>query len=98
MTLLIFILACFGLTQILVYGKIFDDIRPEHHFFHCPMCIGFWTGILFGIPIILFGGFGISSHVFGKTLEIFMAGCISSGTSYALCCIFSDDGININHN
>jgi len=42
MLLLVFILACYGLTNILTYGKIFDKIRPKEHFFHCSMCVGFW--------------------------------------------------------
>ena len=100
MVLLLFILACFGLTQILIYGKIFDSIRPKHYFFHCSMCIGFWVGLALGTPIVLLGGFGFfeGQLLFEQIFEIFAAGCISSGTSYALCSIFSDDGININHN
>ena len=54
MDLVYFALTAYGLTQILVYGKIFQDIRPSKEkfkgFFHCPMCVGFWSGsFLFGI-------------------------------------------------
>ena len=49
--LIYFILACYGLTFILVYGKIFEDLRPTKDYtkkwntlFHCPLCIGFWVG------------------------------------------------------
>ena len=54
MDLIYFVLTAFGLTQILVYGKLFDRFRPSKEkwkgFFHCPMCIGFWVGsFLFGI-------------------------------------------------
>jgi len=95
--LILFILASFGLTQILVHGRIFDSIRPQHHFFHCTMCVGFWVGMLIALPAVLIG-FGplFSFTLVEKIFSIFIAGCISSGTSYALCGIFSDDGININ--
>ena len=57
MDLFYFILAAYGLTQILVYGSIFNKVRPPrqwlHGFgklFHCPMCMGFWVGtFLWGI-------------------------------------------------
>lgn len=93
MNLLIFILTCFGLTQILVYGRILDYIRPKHYFFHCPMCVGFWVGIFI---YILTGNFVYNSLLFWE--KVFMMGCVSSGTSYALSSIFSDEGINIKHN
>ena len=47
-----FILAAYGLTQILVYGSIFDQIRPTKDVivdgakFGTPMCMGFWVGAL----------------------------------------------------
>ena len=44
MDLLYFVLAAFGLTQILVYGTIFDSIRPSTgklgELFRCSMCLG----------------------------------------------------------
>jgi hypothetical protein len=43
---LVFTLASYGCTQILTVGSIFKSIRPQHHFFHCAMCIGFWVGII----------------------------------------------------
>jgi hypothetical protein len=52
MELLYFILCAYGLTQILVYGSIFNGIRPPKNkygkigeLFHCPMCMGFWVGV-----------------------------------------------------
>ena len=48
MELLYFILAAYGLTQILVYGSIFNGWRPTEgklgELFKCPMCMGFWVG------------------------------------------------------
>ena len=57
MDLIYFVLASYGLTQILLYGSILNKIRPHKDWlhgigkvFHCPMCMGFWTGaLLFGI-------------------------------------------------
>ncbi len=82
MLLLVFILACYGLTNILTYGKIFDKIRPKEHFFHCSMCVGFWVG--------MFNWFLVS-----PPFNLFVAGCISSGTSYILDKIICDEGIVI---
>jgi len=83
-----FILSCYGLTQILVYSKILEPIRPKHHFFHCPMCIGFWAGalLLFLNPFTELFTFDVS------LINALLLGCLSSGTSYALCMLISDGG------
>ena len=82
MQLITFILACYGMTMIAVYGKIFDAIRPKHHFFHCCLCMGFWVGI-------------INSFFINIRYNMFVAGCISAGTSYLLSRLVDDDGILI---
>ena len=82
MDLITFILACYGLTMILVYGKIFDVIRPKHHLFHCTMCMGFWVGVF-------------NSFLLDVPFNYLIAGCISSGTSYILSKIVDDEGIAI---
>ncbi len=92
MGLVYFILICFGMTQILCYGTIFDRIRPKYQFFHCPMCIGFWVGLLvwaLGPYTELF----ILDH--GFVTGFFMS-CLSSGTSYMLNMLVSDTGLQIN--
>lgn len=89
MELLYFILCTYGLTQILVYGSIFDKIRPEHHFFHCPMCIGFWTGVFLV-------GINRYTELFtfdNNIVNYLLLGCLSSGTSYVLCKLFGDNGV-----
>ena len=49
MTFIWFSLISYGLTQILVYGKILDPIRPKSgklgQLLECPMCTGFWAGL-----------------------------------------------------
>lgn len=82
MQLLIFILACYGMTMIAVYGSIFNAIRPKHHFFHCCLCMGFWVGV-------------INSFLLSTNFNFFVAGCISAGTSYLLSRLVDDDGIII---
>jgi len=86
-------LVAHGLTQVLVYGSIFNRIRPSKEtaggFFHCPMCVGFWVGVLL---------FGINAHTELFTFELnivnaFLLGCLSSGTSYVLSVLFGDEGL-----
>jgi len=86
MQLVEFILACYGLTMILMYGKIFDTIRPKTGFFGtlltCSMCTGFWSGLFMWF-------------ITGVSFNILVAGCISSGTTYILDKIIDDDGLVI---
>jgi len=98
MELLWFVLTAFGLTQILVFGSIFDKIRPNKDimkgFFHCSMCMGFWVGVFLC---------GISSYTELFTFELnavnlLISGCLSSGTSYVLSQLFGDEGINVKRN
>ena len=96
MELIYFILIAYGLTQILVYGSIFNTIRPSKEWlggfgtlFHCPMCIGFWVGVLL---------FSINKWTELFTFEYnlinpILLGCLSSGTSYILCVVIGDKGI-----
>jgi hypothetical protein len=90
MNLLLFVLAAYGLTQIIVFGSIFNKIRPSHHFFHCSMCVGWWVGLFL---------WAINQYTELFTFEYsittaFLLGCVSSGTSYILNMIFGDEGIN----
>ena len=94
MDLLLFILICYGLTQILAFGKIFESVRPKHEFFHCAMCVGFWVGLL------VFAGFWLCGiRMFPNPyLGSFFFGCISSATSFALTSLVRDDGLYIKRN
>jgi len=95
--LLYFILAAYGLTQTIVYGKIFDRIRPSEgrigELFRCPMCIGFHVGwfLMLLSPFTELFNFDITVASF------FILGWISSGTSYVLNMIFGDEGIKYEH-
>lgn len=89
--LLTFILCSFGLTQILVYGKIFDKIRPKHYLFHCPMCMGFWSSFVIWLISPL-----TTLFIFDQNLTTgLLLACLGSGSSYVLCQLFDDDGFNI---
>jgi hypothetical protein len=95
MNLLAFILACYGMTMILVYGSIFNNIRPKNGFFgklfKCTMCMGFWVGIFINICMYILNKDVFDSIIFGS----FLSGCISSGTSYFLSRIVTDEGLKI---
>jgi len=91
MELLIFILACYGMTMILVYSKIFESFREKirslnkellSYMIKCTMCMGFWIGIF-------------NSFLINLSFNWFIAGCISSGTSYLLSRLADDDGLTI---
>lgn len=100
MDLVYFILAAYGLTQILILGSIFNSIRPRKNWlyglgklFHCPMCMGFWVGVFL---------FGINGYTELFTFEYNIAnmlilGCLSSGTSYLLSVLVNDFGFKITH-
>ena len=78
MELVYFIFVCYGLTQILVDGKILEPIRPDFKLFHCTMCMGFWVGMILAL---------CSDHLSlwnYSGLEIFLMGTLGSGTSYLL--------------
>ncbi len=89
-----FILVCYGLTQILVYGSIFNKIRPKHHFFKCPMCMGFWVGVIVCLISPWTRLFTFEINV----VNLLLCGWLSSGTSYALCMIIGDEEQNDQRN
>ena len=81
MSVLIFILACWGLTHILVVGTIFDSPRDWitiksgflGKMLACHQCCSFWVGmamyfVMNGLPDLFLGGF-----------DFFFWGIISSG-------------------
>ena len=77
----------------LVYGKIFEPIRPKHYFFKCTMCMGFWVGFvlfLLNDTTTLFN----FDYTSGNALVL---SCISSASSYALSMVFGDYGISVNY-
>jgi hypothetical protein len=89
--LLLFVLVCWGFTLVLTKGRIFDSLRPNKEFFYCPMCIGFWVGLLMGVVFLFF-----DILLFPNVFLSLLIGCfISSAISYFLCSILDDDGFSI---
>ena len=72
----------------LVYSKILEHVRPKYYFFRCPMCMGFWSGAL----LVLLNPFTELFTFDVSVINAFLLGCLSSGTSYALCMLISDGG------
>lgn len=93
MNFIIFLLSSYGLTQILVYGKIFEKVREKINLYltKCPMCMGTYVGFL---NFILFWISGIKLFP-NFIVGILLFGWISSGVSYVLCNLFDDNGIKI---
>lgn len=79
------------MTMIVVYSKLFEKIRfalnklnNEYisYILKCTMCTGFWVGIF-------------NWFLLDLSFNWFIAGCISSGTSYLLSRVADDDGLTI---
>jgi len=91
--LLTFILIAYGLTQILVYGKVLENHRPTKgklgELFKCPMCMGFHVGWFLVIlsPFTELFSFDVS------LINFLLLGSLSSGTSYIFNMVFGDNGI-----
>lgn len=95
--LVTFVAAAYGMTQMMVYGSIFDRIRPTEgklgELFHCPMCLGFWVGLFLWAV-------NNQTTLFNYDYNLvtgFLLGCLSSGTSYALSMVFGDCGFKLEH-
>ena len=95
MDFLWFVLSAFGITQIIVYGTIFDGLRPISgklgQLFRCTMCVGFWVGLfLCGI------NYFTELFTFEYTAANFLiCGSVSSSVSYALDKLFGDSGLQL---
>jgi hypothetical protein len=94
-SLIYFILISFGLTQILVYGSIFNNIRPKEGFFGtlfgCPMCMGFWSGVFLWATNCYTDLFTFDY----SPLTGLLLGCLGSGTSYVINMLFGDRGLRV---
>jgi hypothetical protein len=90
--LILFILISFGLTAIIVDGKIFDSIRPKWQFLKCKQCTGFWCSLGIFLIFWFFGHIKLFPNIY---VGCFLFGCLGSGTSYILGCLFDDYGLRI---
>jgi hypothetical protein len=96
-TFIWFSLITHGLTQLLVYGKIFDPIRPKSgklgQLLECTMCTGFWVGLFLWFvkdytQLFTFD----NSFVTGLLL-----GFAGSAAAYVGNTLFGDEGLKIEH-
>ena len=97
MTFIWFCLISYGLTQILVYGKIFDPIRPTTgwfgQLFKCLMCTGFWVGLFLWFVKDYTQLFTFDNSF----VTAFLLGCSASAVSFLGGMFMGDGGINLNH-
>ena len=93
-------LAGVGATLIITQSHLFQPLQkffnPETQpyaakFFNCPMCMGFWVGLFLGGIDPFTQLFSLSTNLVDNVL----LGFISSGTSYLLDKMVSDEGIQI---
>ena len=95
MGLVYFILCDYGMTYILLYGSIFNPIRPKKgklgELFKCPLCLGFWVGV-FLWSINYFTELFTYEYNFINAL---LLGSLSAGSSYFLSMILDDFGLKL---
>jgi len=97
MELLVFILLNYGVSNIIVYGSIFNGFRefwksvsPNFFgkLFSCMMCTPFWTGVLLSVTFHLIGCDKLSpltcQGVNNLFLSVFFDGILASGTTWLL--------------
>ena len=82
----------------MVYGSIFDSIRPSTgtmgRLFKCPLCVGFWAGVF----LWSINGFTELFNFDYNIINPLLLGWLSAGTSYFISSIIEDDGLNIKIN
>ena len=81
------------MTYILLYGSIFNPVRPKTgkfgELFRCPLCMGFWVGV-FLWSINLFTELFTYDY---NLINALLLGSLSAGTSYFLSMILNDFGL-----
>ena len=86
MQLVVFLLACFGTTNIVTTSRLFAGLRRwcerwstlAGHWVRCAMCIGVPVGMGWNLA-----GLGLSSGL-SRFLEALVAGAVSSGGCWVL--------------
>lgn len=97
MELILFILLNYGISNIVVFGSIFngfreywDRVNPSFFgtLFSCMICFPFWSGVMVS-TLFHVTGFSVMSPFFSNGLEvlylsIFFDACLSSGTTWLI--------------
>tara|TARA_R100001509_G_C4827601_1_gene202100 strand:+ start:270 stop:578 length:309 start_codon:yes stop_codon:yes gene_type:complete len=86
-SVLLWILAVYGMTTIIVSSVIFQPIRkavekiaPLHKLINCMLCMGFWVGVFWG---------GLFWDPFSKVdalypLRLLFDGCLGAATTWII--------------
>jgi len=95
MSLIWFSLASYGLTQVLMYGKALDKVRPTKGWLKdllsCSMCTGFWVGLL----LWSISGFTRLFNFDESIVTGVICGFAGSAVAYVMCVLFDDNGLKI---
>lgn len=97
MELLLFILVSYGISNIIVFGSIFegfrelmDDVSPNFFgkLFSCMMCTPWWVGFFLSLGAQL-SGYAEFSPFYNYGLEniylsVFLDSCLISGTTWLI--------------
>jgi hypothetical protein len=86
MDLLVFVLASYGVTNIVTAGRLFAGLRSRFaalsqmlgHWIRCPMCVGVPVGVLWTLAGLRPG------TCLGGIADLAAAGAISSGSCWLL--------------
>ena len=83
------------MTYILIYGSIFNSVRPKKgklgELFKCPLCTGFWVGVFLWSINSQTELFTFSYNLINGLL----LGSLSAGTSYFISSVLDDFGLKI---
>jgi uncharacterized membrane protein len=95
LNLLWFVIVAYGLTQILVYGKIFNKVRPTTgwfgELFSCTMCTGFWVGVI----LWYLSSYTELINFDGSLITALLCGFAGSAAGYVPNILFDDNGLKI---
>lgn len=97
MELLVFILLCYGISNIVVHGSIFNQFRefwkivnPNFFgtLFTCMICFPTWVGFILSTVFQMMGYTNMSptaGHGIDNIyLSVFLDGCLASGTTWLI--------------
>lgn len=91
----VYLLLAYGITNIVVFGSIFQPLRDLldsswtsfiHSIFTCPMCFSTWLGFILSGMLLYFGQITPISMFFElpQLLTIFLDGCFTSGAVWLI--------------
>lgn len=90
-----YLMLAYGITNIVVFGKIFHWLRESfnnkytsfiYKILTCPMCFSTWIGFILSAVLLYFGQVTPISMYFclPNYLTIFLDGCLTSGAVWFL--------------